>query len=125
MTATPEATLVSPTWIEPVVPAESLPKNHSPVLAGRYILALLLTAEALAKYPDATDLIPSDHIVTLGFSECPRSDCHDPVARLHQRQSVNGLAEMIQSGTTCAADTYFFADTVAKALINSHFHGQA
>ncbi|MCB1646192.1 MAG: TRZ/ATZ family hydrolase [Pseudomonadales bacterium] len=34
------------------------------------------------------------------------------------------VAEMIRSGTTCAADTYFFPDAVATAFRQQHFRGQ-
>ncbi|MFT6115145.1 MAG: 5-methylthioadenosine/S-adenosylhomocysteine deaminase [Candidatus Azotimanducaceae bacterium] len=150
MTATPEITLVSPTWIAPVIPEGSLLKNHSLVLSGRHIMALIPQAEAFAKYPTAADLTLHEHIVTPGLVDAHghaamtllRGDADDRELMdwLHNHiwpaeaefvdydfvydGSTLAVAEMIQRGTTCAADTYFFPNAVANAFSDNHFRGQ-
>ena len=150
MTATPKITLVSPTWIAPVVPTGSLLENHSLVLADRFILALLPTAEAIAKYPTAPNLTLDDHIVTPGLVNAHGhaamtlfrgyADDRELMDWLNNHiwpaeaefvdynfvydGTTLAVAEMIQSGTTCAADTYFFPDAVAKAFSDNYFRGQ-
>ena len=47
MTQTAPIRLISPTWIVPVIPAGVVLENHSLVVAGQHILALLPTPEAL------------------------------------------------------------------------------
>ena len=67
MTQTAPIRLISPTWIAPVIPAGVVLENHSLVVAGQHILALLPTPEALLAYPDAANLVLTEHIVTPGL----------------------------------------------------------
>ena len=150
MTQTAPIRLISPTWIVPVIPAGVVLENHSLVVAGQHILALLPTPEALLAYPNAANLVLTEHIVTPGLVN---AHGHAAMTLLRgyadDRQLMDWLnnhiwpveaqfvdydfvydgtclavAEMLRSGTTCAADTYFFPDAVANAFSHNHFRGQ-
>ena len=98
-------------------------------------MALIPQAEAFAKYPTAADLTLHEHIVTPGLVDahdhaamtllCGDADDRELMDWLHNQiwpaeaefvdydfvydSSTLAVTEMIQSGTTCAADTYFFS----------------
>ena len=60
-------TIISPTWIAPVIPAGALLLDHSLVIAGDRIIALLPQTEAAAQFPAAPELKLEGHLVTPGF----------------------------------------------------------
>jgi 5-methylthioadenosine/S-adenosylhomocysteine deaminase len=112
-------------------------------------MALIPQAEAFAKYPTAADLTLHEHIVTPGLVDahghaamtllCGDADDRELMDWLHNHiwpaeaefvdydfvydSSTLAVTEMIQSGTTCAADTYFFPNAVANAFSDNYFRG--
>ena len=59
--------IISPTWIAPVTPDGALLLDHSLVIEGSRIAALLPQAETQARFPDAPNLKLEGHLVTPGF----------------------------------------------------------
>jgi 5-methylthioadenosine/S-adenosylhomocysteine deaminase len=59
--------IISPTWIAPVIPGGALLLDHSLVIEGSRITALLPQTEALARFPDAPNLKLEGYLVTPGF----------------------------------------------------------
>ena len=143
-------TIISPTWIAPVIPAGALLLDHSLVIAGDRIIALLPQTEAAAQFPAAPELKLEGHLVTPGFVN---AHGHAAMTLLRgiadDREMMDWLTnwiwpiegelvseqfvydgtrlaalEMIMGGTTCAADTYFFPEAASRALTQMHFRGQ-
>lgn len=149
MTST-AAQIISPTWIAPVIPAGALLLDHSLVIEGDRIAALLPHADALVRFPDVPDLQLEGHLVTPGFVNVHG---HAAMTLLRgiadDREMMDWLTnwiwpiegelvseqfvydgtrlaamEMIMGGTTCAADTYFFPEAASRALTQMHFRAQ-
>ena len=142
--------IISPRWIAPVVPKGLLLETHSLVIEARQIIALLPTADARSKYPDAAEVSLPDHLLVPGFINSHghaamtllRGYADDlemmdwltnriwPIeGKLVDEQFVYdgtrlAAAEMIRSGTTCAADTYFFPEASARAFSNMKCRAQ-
>lgn len=142
--------IISPTWIAPVVPRDTLLTGHSLVVNGDRIEALLARDEAVKQFPDAAEIRLEQHLLTPGFVNCHghaamtllRGVADDremmdwltnwiwPIeGQLVNEQFVydgSRLAamEMIMGGTTCAADTYFFPEAAARAFSDMHFRAQ-
>ena len=143
-------TIISPTWIAPVIPSGALLLDHSLVIAGDRIIALLPQTEAAAQFPAAPELKLEGHLVTPGFVN---AHGHAAMTLLRgiadDREMMDWLTnwiwpiegelvseqfvydgtrlaalEMIMGGTTCAADTYFFPEAASRALTQMHFRGQ-
>ncbi len=143
-------TIVSPTWIAPVIPAGALLLDHSLVIEGDRIKALLPHTDAVARFPNAPDLKLEGHLVTPGFVN---AHGHAAMTLLRgiadDREMMDWLTnwiwpiegelvseqfvydgtrlaalEMIMGGTTCAADTYFFPEAAGRALTQMHFRAQ-
>jgi 5-methylthioadenosine/S-adenosylhomocysteine deaminase len=142
--------IISPTWIAPVIPAGALLLNHSLVIEGDRIVALVPHADALARYPDVPDLELEGHLLTPGFVN---AHGHAAMTLLRgiadDREMMDWLTnwiwpiegelvsdqfvydgtrlaalEMIMGGTTCAADTYFFPEAASRAFTQMHFRAQ-
>jgi 5-methylthioadenosine/S-adenosylhomocysteine deaminase len=142
--------IISPTWIAPVIPTGALLLDHSLVIDDDRIITLLPHAEALTRFPDAHDLELEGHLVTPGFIN---AHGHAAMTLLRgiadDREMVDWLTnwiwpieaelvseqfvydgtrlaaiEMIMSGTTCAADSYFFPEAASRAFTQMHFRAQ-
>jgi 5-methylthioadenosine/S-adenosylhomocysteine deaminase len=142
--------IISPTWIAPVIPAGALLLNHSLVIEGDRIVALVPHADALARFPDVPDLELEGHLLTPGFVN---AHGHAAMTLLRgiadDREMMDWLTnwiwpiegelvsdqfvydgtrlaalEMIMGGTTCAADTYFFPEAASRAFTQMHFRAQ-
>lgn len=142
--------IISPTWIAPVIPAGALLLNHSLVIEGDRIVALMPHADALARFPDVPDLELEEHLLTPGFIN---AHGHAAMTLLRgiadDREMMDWLTnwiwpienelvsdqfvydgtrlaalEMIMGGTTCAADTYFFPEAASRAFTQMHFRAQ-
>ncbi len=144
------AQIISPTWIAPVIPIGALLLDHSLVIEGDRIAALLPHGDAEARFPNAPDLKLEGHLVTPGFVNVHG---HAAMTLLRgiadDREMMDWLTnwiwpiegelvseqfvydgtrlaamEMIMGGTTCAADTYFFPEAASRALTQMHFRAQ-
>lgn len=142
--------IVSPRWIAPVMPPGTLLEGHSLVIEGERIVALQPAEKARADHPDAIEISLADHLLTPGFINAHGhaamtllrgyaddlemmdwlTNCIWPIeGRLVDPQFVYdgtrlAAAEMIRSGTTCAADLYFFPDAAARAFTNMKMRAQ-
>ena len=142
--------LISSCWIVPVIPAKTVFENHALVIDGNVIKDLLPAGKAREKYPKARQIELPNHLLTAGFinthghaamtllrgyaDDCELVDWLNnhiwPIeAKLVNHDFVRdgstlAIAEMISTGTTCAADTYFFPEAVASAFAENSFRGQ-
>jgi len=143
-------TVICADWIVPVRPAREVLEGHAVVIEGESIVAILPAAEALDAFSSAHVVDLPGHVLipglinahghaamTLlrGYSDDQTlmtwlTDHIWPVeAAMIDYEFVHdgttlAVAEMISSGTTFAADTYFFPDAVANAFIEQGFRGQ-
>ena len=142
--------IVAARWIVPVIPAGVCLNHHAVVVTRDRIVDLMPAADAARKYPQF-DLVELDHhIVIPGLINAHGhaamsllrgySDDRDLMDWLEnhiwpvEAKFVNyeftydgtalAVAEMIRTGTTCAADTYFFPDASARAYTDHHFRAQ-
>ena len=142
--------LVTARWIVPIIPADIVLENHSLVISGDVIKDLLPSNEAKSLYPELHEIELPHHLVTAGFVNTHghaamtllRGYADDlelldwlnnhiwPVeGKLVDYQFVIdgtslAVAEMLSTGTTCAADSYFFPDVVASVFSENKFRGQ-
>ena len=142
--------LISAKWIVPVVPEGLVLSDHSLLVQEDTISDILPTPLARKKYADTHEFNLPDHLVTAGLVNTHghaamtllRGYADDqelfkwlndhiwPVeAKLVNYQFVEdgttlAIAEMVATGTTCAADSYFFPDAVANAFSSNHFRAQ-
>ncbi|SMF95370.1 Cytosine/adenosine deaminase [Methylomagnum ishizawai] len=136
----PIDTLLSARWIIPVEPDGLVLEHHSLGLAGGRIAALLPTAEARARYPDAAAEEFPHHALIPGFvnahthaamsllrgvaDDRPLMEwLTEHIWPLEQRWVDEdfvrdgtdlALAEMIRGGITCFNDMYFFPEITAR-----------
>ena len=147
---TPVKQLISPTWIAPVIPRGTVLEHHSLLVEDNLITACLPSETARLEHPDAVEYRLERHLVTPGFVNCHG---HAAMTLLRgvadDREMMDWLTnwiwpvegelvtpefvydgarlavlEMLLSGTTCAADTYFFPDETARAFTNLGIRGQ-
>jgi 5-methylthioadenosine/S-adenosylhomocysteine deaminase len=142
--------ILSPTWIAAVDPSCSLLEGYSLVIDQDRISALMPRAEATSSFPDASELVLDQHLLTPGFVNVHghaamtllRGIADDremmdwltnwiwPIeGQLVDRQFVydgtrQAAMEMLRSGTTCAADTYFFPEESSRAFSDMHMRAQ-
>lgn len=142
--------VISARWVVPVIPREVCLEHHAVVVVDGKIVGLMPAADAARKYPSFDVVELAHHIVTPGLVNAHGhaamtllrgySDDRDlmdwlenhiwPVeARFVNHDftydgTVLAIAEMIRTGTTCAADTYFFPDAAARAYLDHHFRAQ-
>lgn len=150
MTSLVNEFLISARWIVPVIPADIVLDNHSLVISGNIIKDLLPSNEARSRYPKLKEIELPQHLLTAGFVNAHghaamtlfRGYADDrelmdwldnhiwPIeGKLVNYQFVIdgtnlAVAEMISTGTTCAADSYFFPDAVARVFVDNKFRGQ-
>ena len=142
--------IVSPRWILPVIPRNSLLENHSLIVIENKIAQILPTTDIPEKYQELTHLELPNQLLLPGLVN---THGHAAMALLrgyaddfelktwlaeHIWPAENRLvdfdfvydgttlaiAEMISSGTTTVADSYFFPDASAKAYIDHGFRAQ-
>ena len=142
--------IVSPRWILPVIPRNSLLENHSLIVIENKIAHILPTTDIPEKYQELTHLELPNQLLLPGLVN---THGHAAMALLrgyaddfelktwlaeHIWPAENRLvdfdfvydgttlaiAEMISSGTTTVADSYFFPDASAKAYIDHGFRAQ-
>ncbi len=132
--------VITPTWIVPVVPRQTVLTEHSLVVENGKIQAIEPTADALKKWPDAPHIERPDHALLPGLI-----NSHSHVGMSLFRGFADDLSlmtwlndhmwpaeakwmspeyvragtelaitEMLRSGTTCFNDMYFFPDQIAQ-----------
>lgn len=137
-------------WIVPVIPSDVVHENHALVIDKDQILDLLPSGAANDKYQAETQYDLEDHVVIPGLVNthghaamtllrgyADDKDLMDwlnnhiwPVegefvdSRFVEDGTSLAIAEMIRTGTTCAADTYFFPEASARTFQNHHFRAQ-
>lgn len=142
--------MVRARWIAPVIPAGTLLEDHCLVVRDNRIHDLLPAPDAGRQYPDIRSFELNDHILAPGLINSHghaamtlfRGFADDrelmdwlehhiwPIeakvvdSRFVYDGSTLAVAEMIRTGTTCAADTYFYPDAVATAFSDHKFRGQ-
>lgn len=133
-----------------MVPRDTLLTGHSIVIRDQQISDLMPTDAARLQYPDAPETLLEQHIVVPGFINVHghaamtllRGLADDremmdwltnwiwPIeAQLVSEQFVYdgtrlAALEMLMSGTTCAADTYFFPEAAARAFTDMGLRAQ-
>lgn len=133
--------LLLPTWILPIVPERSVLTDYGLLIQNGRIHELAPQTTLLQRYPDAPRHDLPGHALLPGLVNLHthaamsllRGAGDDlPLMRwLHERiwplekqlvseafvydGSVLAFAEMLQGGTTCCADMYFFPEAVARA----------
>mgnify|MGYP003336599941 CR=1 FL=1 len=149
--SSPEAKLIIlPEWLVPVVPAGQVLTDHAVVIGKERILDLLPARNVPKQYPDVPQQVLPQQILIPGLVNTHghaamtllRGYADDrelmdwlnnhiwPVegefvdATFTEDGTTLAIAEMLLSGTTCAADTYFFPDAQAKAYHDNHFRAQ-
>ncbi len=142
--------VISARWVVPVIPAGVVLDEHSIIVRDGRIEALVPTGELTADHRQLTQFDLPHHLVTAGLVN---THGHAAMSLLrgyaddlelmdwlnHHIWPIEGqcvdetfvydgttlaVAEMISSGTTCAADTYFFPNAVARAFADQGFRGQ-
>lgn len=137
----PKPWLISPRWIAPVEPAQTVLSEHTVVIRGECVESILPTAEARRSHPEAEEVRLEHHLLTPGLI-----NTHTHAAMALLRGSADGLplerwlaerigpleaalvseefvfdgtvmacAEMLLGGTTTFNDMYFFPDAAARA----------
>jgi 5-methylthioadenosine/S-adenosylhomocysteine deaminase len=142
--------IVSPSWILPVVPTNLLLENHSLVVINNKIKCILPTSTAIEQHAGLPNLELPNQVLMPGLIN---THGHSAMALLRgyaddyelktwlgehiwpiENKLVDydfvydgttlAIAEMICSGTTAIADSYFFPDASAKAYIEQGFRAQ-
>ena len=132
--------IISAPWIIPVVPRNTVLKNHALVIENNRITAILEQDDALKNYPDAEHIECKTHALLPGFvnshthaamnlfrglaDDLPLMEWLNDHIWPAEAKWVNetfvhdgtelAIAEMLLSGTTCFSDMYFYPDVVAK-----------
>jgi 5-methylthioadenosine/S-adenosylhomocysteine deaminase len=134
-------TILTPRWIAPVMPANVILENHSVVIQGETILALLPTALAKTTYPNATEQLFPESLLTPGLinahshaamsllrgagDDMPLKEwLENRIWPLEGKLvspefvfdgTVIAAYEMLMGGVTCFNDMYFFPEAAARA----------
>jgi len=142
--------LINSRWIIPVVPENRVFENCALAIDQQKIVGIYPQAEAQSKFDPLSVVDLADHILMPGLVNAhghaamsllrgyaddlplqPWLEEHIwPVeARVLSAEFVTdgtnlAMAEMIKTGTTCFADMYFFADTVAEQVQRSGMRSQ-
>ena len=142
--------LINSRWIIPVVPENRVFENCALAIDQQKIIGIYPQAEAQSKFDPLSVVSLDDHILMPGLVNAhghaamsllrgfaddlplqPWLEDHIwPVeARVLSAEFVAdgtnlAMAEMIKTGTTCFADMYFFADTVAEQVQRSGMRSQ-
>lgn len=141
--------LLSASWVVPVVPEGTLFNDYSLAISKGKIIDLLPSKDAKQKYQADLEQDLPNHVLMPGLIN---AHCHaamslfrgfgDDMALMTwlekriwpaEAQFVNeqfvadgtklAIAEMLLSGTTCFADMYFFPNIVARALQETDIRG--
>ena len=150
MQAAPSDHVICARWVVPVMPEGSVLDYHSVVVREGRIDAILPTRELGEAHQNLPKVELPNHLVTAGLINThghaamtllrgyaddlplmdwlnnhiwPVEDRFVDEAFVFDGTSL-AVAEMIASGTTCAADTYFFPDAVSQAMTENGFRGQ-
>jgi len=141
-------TLIRPRWLIPIEPTGTVLHDHACVISQNAILALLPAAEAMARYPDARQIVLADHALLPGFVNLHGHSAmsllrgladdlalmdwlHQHIWPAEQRHvsdefvfdgTLLAMLEMLRGGTTTVNDMYFFHDAVARALAGQDAH---
>ncbi|MDH5738654.1 MAG: amidohydrolase family protein, partial [Gammaproteobacteria bacterium] len=137
-------------WIIPVIPKDRVLENYALVLQGEKIAGLLPAADVNNHYSAEQTLDLPDHVLIPGLINThghaamtllrgyaddkelmnwlnnyiwPVEGAHVDASFVEDGTSL-AVAEMIRTGTTCAADTYFFPDAAARAFQKHNFRAQ-
>lgn len=142
--------IVCPEWLVPVIPQDQVLTQHAVVVEGSVIAGVYPRDEAIQKHPDYSLLELPGKLVTAGLVN---AHGHAAMALLRGYADDRALmdwlnnhiwpaesqlmcpefvrdgttlavAEMISTGTTCAADSYFFPNEIALAFEENGFRGQ-
>lgn len=142
--------IINARWIIPVVPANVCLSDHALVISGNRIVDLVPQAIALSRYPAFARVDLDHHILVPGLINAHGhaamtllrgySDDRELMDWLHNHiWPVEGryvdydfaydgttlaIAEMIRTGTTCTADSYFFPNATASAFSDNGFRAQ-
>ena len=142
--------LISARWIIPVEPEGAILSDHTVAIGDKRIQALLPSAQARQRYPDADVLELTQHALIPGLvnahghaamslfrgiaDDIPLQDWLEqhvwPLEgefvdeEFVQQGAELAVAEMLRSGTTCFADMYFFPDAVARVATDAHIRVQ-
>jgi len=145
-----DITRIIPRWIAPVIPRETVFENHALVIKGNKILDLLPAVEAEKRYPDSQQLQLENHLLIPGLVNSHGhaamsllrgyADDYDLMTWLTEHiwpaeaKLVDdafvysgawlSAAEMLSGGTTCAADSYFFPESTARAFLEVGIRSQ-
>jgi 5-methylthioadenosine/S-adenosylhomocysteine deaminase len=134
-------TILTPRWIAPVMPENTILENHSVVIDGEIIVAVLPTIDAKTKYPDAIEHQLAQSLLTPGLI-----NAHSHAAMSLLRGAGDDMAlkdwlenriwplesklvspefvfdgtvlaayEMLLGGVTCFNDMYFFPESTGRA----------
>jgi 5-methylthioadenosine/S-adenosylhomocysteine deaminase len=134
--------LVTPRWLLPIEPAQTVLENHALAVSDGRIVAVLPAAEASTRFRAQQTLDLPQHAVLPGLVNVhthaamallrgladdlplmdwlqnhiwPAEGAH--VSRQFCLDGVNlAMAEMVRGGTTCFNDMYFFPDASAEAI---------
>jgi 5-methylthioadenosine/S-adenosylhomocysteine deaminase len=133
--------ILSPRWVIPVEPYGVTLEQHSVVVDGARIVAVLPTSAARLQFPAAQEVLLNNHVLIPGLinlhthaaMSLMRGLADDtalmtwlekhiwPTEAKHLSENFVydgtelACAEMLRSGTTCFADMYFYQDEVARA----------
>jgi 5-methylthioadenosine/S-adenosylhomocysteine deaminase len=133
-------TIISASWIIPVVPEGKILKDHSILIKSGKIHDLVPSSELSGRYSSQHHIELADHALVPGFVN---SHCHTPMNLLRgladdlplmtwlekhiwpmEGEFADGkfcadgtelaIAELLRSGSTCVADMYFFPEASAE-----------
>jgi len=134
-----------PKWLIPVEPRATVLQNHTLVINGDTIQAVLPSEQARLQYPDASHIELPDHALLPGFVNLHAQSAMSllrgladdlalmdwlnhhiwPAEKKHVSDefvydgTVHAMAEMIRGGTTTVNDMYFHHEAVARAGLAS------
>lgn len=141
----PAITVIEPRWVIPVVPAGVVLTDHAVVIEDGRITAVLPSADALARYPDAARATLPEHALIPGLVNLHTHAAMslmrgmaDDMALMDWLQNhiwpaesrvvsdefvhdgtLLACAEMLRGGVTCFNDMYFFPEAAARAALRA------
>jgi 5-methylthioadenosine/S-adenosylhomocysteine deaminase len=145
MNASAVDTLLHARWIVPIEPVGQVLSDHTIAIGKDCIQALLPTAEARQRYPDAHEVNLESHVLLPGLinlhthaamillrglgDDLPLHDWLQnhiwPAEKRHVTSefvhdgTLAACAEMLRGGVTCFNDMYFFPEAAAEAVLQA------